>query len=44
MFISTIKVKSKAVCQYENRRCEQDAEDMRLGKIPLEGGNKIKNK
>lgn len=42
MFISKNKDKLKAVVQYENRKRQQDAEDMRLGKIPLEGGNKRK--
>ena len=42
MFISKNKDKLKAVVQYENRKRQQDAEDMRLGNIPLEGGNKRK--
>jgi hypothetical protein len=44
MFISKNKDRSKAVVQYENRKREQDVLDMMLGKIPLEGGNKRKNK
>ena len=42
MFISKNKYKQKAVVQYENRQQRQDLLDMSLGRIPLDGGNRVR--
>lgn len=42
MFISKNKDKQKAVVQYENRQQRQDLLDMSLGRIPLDGGNRVR--
>ena len=42
MFISKNKDKQKAVVQYENRQQRQDLLDMSLGRIPLNGGKRVR--
>ena len=42
MFISKNKHKQKAVVQYYNRQQQQDLLDMSLGRIPLNGGKRVR--
>ena len=44
IFISKNKHRQKAVVQYENRQQQQNLLDMSLGRIPLDGGNRVRRK